>query len=46
MSFFEDMEIGLRREIGSCAVTADNIKNFAAQFEPQRYHLDTGEGRK
>ena len=46
MRFFEDLEIGRRREIGSFTFTAENIKKFAAQFDPQRFHLDEEEGRK
>ena len=46
MNFFEDLEIGRRREIGSFTFTAENIKKFAAQFDPQRFHLDEEEGRK
>jgi acyl dehydratase len=46
MRFFEDIEIGQRRELGSFAFTADGIKKFAAQFDPQRFHLDEEEGRK
>ena len=46
MRFFEDIEIGQRRELGSFTFTADGIKKFAAQFDPQRFHLDEEEGRK
>ena len=46
MHFFEDIEIGQRREVGSFTFTADLIKKFAAQFDPQRFHLDEEEGRK
>jgi acyl dehydratase len=46
MHFFEDLEIGRRRELGSFTFTAENIKKFAAQFDPQRFHLDEEEGRK
>jgi len=46
MCFFEDLEIGQRRELGSFTFTAELIKNFAAQFDPQRFHLDEEEGRK
>jgi acyl dehydratase len=46
MNFFEDIEIGRRREIGSFTFTAEAIKKFAAQFDPQRFHLDEEEGRK
>jgi acyl dehydratase len=45
MRFFEDMEIGQRRELGPFTFTADAIKTFAAQFDPQRFHLDEAEGR-
>jgi acyl dehydratase len=46
MRFFEDLEIGQRREIGAFTFTAEAIKKFAAQFDPQRFHLDEEEGRK
>src|SRR5271154_5819582 len=46
MHFFEDIEIGQRRELGSFTFTAELIKRFAAQFDPQRFHLDEEEGRK
>jgi acyl dehydratase len=46
MHFFEDIEVGQRREIGSFTFTADAIKKFAAQFDPQPFHLDEEAGRK
>lgn len=46
MLFFEDLEIGARRELGSFTFTAELIKKFAAQFDPQPFHLDEEEGRK
>lgn len=46
MRFFEDIEIGARRELGSFTFTADAIKKFAGEFDPQRFHLDEEEGRK
>ena len=46
MRFFEDMEIGVRREVGSFIFTAEQIKKFAAQFDPQAFHLDEEAGRK
>ncbi|MDE2331260.1 MAG: MaoC family dehydratase [Bradyrhizobium sp.] len=46
MRFFEDIAIGQRRELGSFTFTADNIRRFAAQFDPQRFHLDEEAGRK
>ena len=46
MYFFEDIEVGQRREVGSFTFTAEGIKKFARQFDPQRFHLDEEEGRK
>ena len=45
MRFFEDIEVGARREVGSFTFTAERIKKFAAQFDPQRFHLDEEAGR-
>src|SRR5947209_20537632 len=46
MNFFEDIQIGARRELGSFTFTAEAIKKFAAQFDPQAFHLDEEAGRK
>ena len=46
MRFFEDIEIGQRREVGSFTFTAELIKKFAEQFDPQRFHLDEEEGKR
>ncbi|MDO9561703.1 MAG: MaoC family dehydratase [Bradyrhizobium sp.] len=46
MRFFEDMAIGQRRDVGSFTFTADSIRTFAAQFDPQRFHLDEEAGRQ
>jgi acyl dehydratase len=46
MNFFEDIEIGQRREVGSFTFTAELIKRFAAQFDPQPFHLDEEAGRQ
>jgi acyl dehydratase len=43
--YFEDMQIGQRRELGSFTFTAEDIKRYAAQFDPQRFHLSEEEGR-
>ncbi len=45
MSFFEDIAVGQRREVGSFTFTAEDIKRFAKQFDPQRFHLDEEAGR-
>jgi acyl dehydratase len=46
MRFFEDVAVGQRRELGSFTFTAEAIKSFAVQCDPQRFHLDEEEGRK
>jgi len=46
MNFYEDIEIGRRREVGAYTFTAEAIKKFAAKYDPQRFHLDEEEGRK
>jgi acyl dehydratase len=45
MRFFEDLQVGQRRELGSFTFTAELIKKFAAQFDPQAFHLDEEAGR-
>jgi acyl dehydratase len=46
MWYFEDIRVGGRREVGSFTFTADEIKRFAAKYDPQRFHLSEEEGRK
>jgi acyl dehydratase len=46
MPYFEDIEIGDRNETGSFTFTPENIKAFAAKFDPQPFHLDEVAGRK
>ncbi|CAN5389420.1 MaoC family dehydratase [soil metagenome] len=46
MPYFDDIKIGDRRELGSFTFTPDNIKAFAAKFDPQPFHLDEEAGRK
>jgi len=45
MRFYEDMEVGVRRELGAYTFTAEAIKKFAALYDPQRFHLDEEAGR-
>ena len=40
MRFFEDIAVGDTAEFGRHTFTADEIKRFAAQFDPQPFHLD------
>jgi acyl dehydratase len=40
MQFFEDIEVGTRTVLGRHTFTADEIKTFAREFDPQPFHLD------
>jgi acyl dehydratase len=47
MKFFEDVAIGdVFASQGTYQITAEKIKGFAAQWDPQRYHLDEEEAKK
>jgi len=37
--FFDDIEIGTERQLGTYAFTRDNIVEFAKKFDPQAFHL-------
>ena len=39
-TYFEDLELGRVTELGSFAFTAENIKEFAAKYDPQPFHMD------
>lgn len=45
-AYLEDLVIGSEVEYGSFTFTAEDIKRFAAAYDPQRFHLDEEEGRK
>lgn len=40
MRYFEDIEIGDRREFGSHTFGADEIKAFGRKYDPQPFHVD------
>ena len=40
MKYFDDIEVGDRMAIGSHTFTADEIKDFARQYDPQPFHVD------
>ena len=44
--YFEDMAIGLRFRSAPVTITAERIKAFAAEFDPQPFHLDEEAGRQ
>ena len=40
MIYFEDVETHKVNELGSFTFTADEIKRFAARYDPQPFHMD------
>jgi acyl dehydratase len=38
--FFEDFAVGQKFQSGTATVTAERIKSFGAEFDPQPFHLD------
>ena len=44
--YWEDLEPGTVLELGSVSPTADEIKAFAGQFDPQPFHVDEQAGRE
>lgn len=38
--YYEDFIVGESRDLGAYQVTAEEIKNFAREFDPQFFHLD------
>ena len=38
--YWEDVEIGTRRELGSYTFTQDEIVAFARKYDPQPFHID------
>jgi acyl dehydratase len=46
VKFFDDMQIGDRRELGKHQFTAEEIKRFARSFDPQPFHMDEEAARR
>ncbi len=40
IEWFEDLAIGMRFQSPEKLVTREDIKRFAAEFDPQPFHLD------
>ena len=38
--YFDDMPVGFRFETGSTTLTAEAIKRFAGEWDPQPFHVD------
>ena len=44
--FFGDLKVGDTFTSATHAVTVDDIKRFAAEFDPQPFHLDDAAARQ
>jgi acyl dehydratase len=44
--YWEDLQPNSVRELGTISVTAEEIKDFAEEFDPQPFHLDELAGRR
>lgn len=44
--YWEDLQPGTVRELGTTSVDADEIKAFAGKYDPQPFHLDEEAGRR
>jgi acyl dehydratase len=43
--YLEDLSVGQRFTSGEYEMTAERMKSFAAEFDPQPFHLDEAAGR-
>jgi acyl dehydratase len=41
---FDEFEVGQVIDLGSYALTAEEIREFASEFDPQRFHMDEAAG--
>jgi acyl dehydratase len=46
MKFWDDIKIGDRIEFGKHTFTAEEIKHFAARYDPQPFHMDEEAARR
>src|SRR3954454_5379353 len=46
MRYFDDINVGDRIELGTHTFTAEAIKTFAAQYDPQAFHMDEAAAAK
>lgn len=44
--YWEDLEPGQVRDLGTVTLSAQEIKEFAGQFDPQPFHIDEAAGRR
>jgi acyl dehydratase len=46
IEWFDDFKLGMRFKTGEARVTREDIKRFAAEFDPQAFHLDEAAAEK
>jgi acyl dehydratase len=46
IEWFDDLTLGMRFKSGEVSVTEEDIKRFAAEFDPQPFHLDEAAAEK
>ena len=46
IQWFDDLTVGMRYKGGEAEVTRDDIKRFAAEFDPQPFHTDEEAAKK
>ena len=44
IEWFDDLTSGVRFKSGEVSVSKEDIKRFAAEFDPQPFHLDKHQG--
>jgi acyl dehydratase len=44
--YWEDLQAGSVRELGTTSVTAEEVKEFAGKYDPQPFHLDEEAGKR
>jgi len=44
--YWEDLQPGTTRDLGRVTLSAEEIKAFAEQFDPQPFHIDEAAGRR
>lgn len=44
--YWEDLEPGTTRDLGTVTLSAEDIKEFAEQFDPQPFHIDEAAGHR
>src|SRR5689334_14305551 len=46
IEWFDDLKLGMRFTSGEATVSREDIKRFAAEFDPQPFHLDEAAAEK